>query len=259
VHLTGLDRFYWLAGFGAHLVLLAILLVRRHYRQFPVFTVYIAFNIARTCALYFVQSHGRTHEYFDAYWALGAVDTLLELGVVLEMYFRTFRPSGKWPGDLHGSFLTIGLEIAIVASGLTWLATPPTRLWTQAVVIRGSFFTSACLSGLFVAIVALSVRAGVPFHAYAQRILEGLGAYSIVDLLVESGHSLFGVGDTHLYAALSRVRVTAYLVCVLYWIGSLWRSTPPQGTMPERMRAQLIELQRVTAMELESVRLRRWP
>jgi hypothetical protein len=259
VHLTGLDRFYWLSGFGAHLVLLSILLFCRRFRQIPVFTAFIAFNIARTCVLFLVQSHGSRLDYFDAYWALGAFDTLVELGVVFEMYFRTFRPLGRWPQDLRWALLGIALGIAVVAGCLTWLATPPARVWTQAIVIRGSFFSSVCMSGLLVAMIALSVRVGLPFDPYVQRVSQGFGAYSIVDLLIEAGHSLFGGGrDIRIYATLSHMRMTAYLGCVLYWIAMMWRSTPVQRRMPERIRGQLIELDRLTQIRLGGVRRRRW-
>ena len=255
MHLTGLDRFYWLAGFGTHIVLFSVLVARRHFRQFPVFTAFVGFSILRTIALYLIQSHGTKLEYFESFWTLAAVDTLLELALILEMYFRTFRPLGRWPTDLGGSLLLIAFSSVAIAAGLTWLSIPRTRYWNQAIVIRGTFFSSALMSELFVAMIVLSVRVGLPWHSYVRKISAGLGVYSIIDFLIEAGHNVLGVGmDTHVYSALSRIRMSAYLVCVLYWIGTLSRSAPTPRRMPERIRGQLMELERLANAGLRSVR-----
>ena len=255
MHLTGLDRFYWLAGFGEHIVLLSVLLIRRHFRQFPVFTAFVGFSILRTIALFLIQSHGTKLEYFESFWALGAVDTILELALIHEMYFRTFRPLGRWPNDLEGSFLLIAFSSIAVAAGLTWLSAPHTRFWIQAMVMQGTFFSSALIAELFVAMIVLSVRVGLPWHSYVQKISAGLGVYSIIDFVIEAGHNLFGVGmDTHVYSALSRLRMSVYLVCVLYWIGTLSRSAPAPRRLPDRIRGQLAELQKLANAELRSMR-----
>ena len=88
MHLTGLDLLFWAAGFGAHLILLAVLLIRRRFKAFPVFTAFILSNIARTVALYFVERVGSRASYFYTFWSLGILDTLLQLAVVYEMYSR---------------------------------------------------------------------------------------------------------------------------------------------------------------------------
>jgi hypothetical protein len=257
VHLAGLDRLYWLAGFGAHAVLFSILLSRRFFRQFPCFTLFVAFNISRTIALFVIESRGTRHQYFESYWALGAVDTILELALVSETYIRTFRPLGQWPRDLEKTVLKIALCSAAIASGLTLLAAPRTRLWTQAIVIRGTFFSSTFMSELFVAMITLSVRVGLPWHSYVQKISQGLGVYSIIDFLIEAGHNIFGVGtDTHLYTELSQLRMTAYLLCLFYWIWALSRNTPARGKIPQKIYNQLVELERIAGEELGEVRAR---
>ena len=258
MHLTGLDRFYWLTGFGAHMALLSVLLLRRHYRSFPIFTVFVSFSILRTVALFVVQAHGTKLVYFESFWGLGIIDTILELALILEMYFRTFRPLGRWPSDLKGPILAVACTSVAIAAGLTFLSTPPTRFWAQAIVIRGTFFSSAFMSELFVGMIALSVRFGLPWHSYVQKISQGLGVYSIVDFLIEAGHNLLGVGmDTHVYTMLSRLRMTAYLICVFYWIRALSRDLPAPRKMTERMRGQLVELGKFADDELRTIRARR--
>jgi hypothetical protein len=258
MHLTGLDLLFWAAGLGAHSALLCVLLIRRRFRGFPIFTLFILSNIGRTVALYLVQLYGSKTSYFYTYWSLAVLDTVLQLSVVYEMYSLTFRPLGKWAPDLRGSFVWLVAGSIAVAAGLTWLATPHARLWMQVVVIKGSFFSSVCMSELFVGMIALSVRAGLPWKSHVARVSQGLGVYSIIDVLIEAGHSYFGVNrNTQMYTTLSHFRMTAYLCCVAYWIVMLSKDAREARKLPESLRGQLIVLQGNLDLDLKRVRARR--
>jgi hypothetical protein len=258
MHLTGLDLLFWAAGLVAHLVLLSVLLIRRRFKTFPIFTVFILSNIARTATLYFVAQHGNGTSYFYTFWSLGILDTLLQLAVVYEMYSHTFRPHGTWARDIRGTFAWIAAVAIAVAAGLTWLAAPHARLWMQVVVIKGNFFSSVALSELFVGMIALSVKAGLPWKTHVARISPGLGAYSMIDLVIDTGHSYFGVGrNTQTYTMLSHFRMSAYLVCVAYWIFMLWRNAPDPRQLPDSLHGQLIRLQNVVNSDLERIRVRK--
>ena len=258
MHLTDLDLLFWTAGFGAHLILFCVLLIRRRYREFPIFSAFILSNIVRTVALYFVLQHGSKARYFYTFWSLGLLDTGLQLAVIYEMYSRTFRPLGQWARDIRGALSWLLVATVAVAAGLTWLAVPPVRLWMQAVVIKSNFFSSVCLSELFVGMVVLSVKSGLPWKSHVARISQGLGVYSSIDLLIETGHSYFGAGrNTQVYAVLSHFRMTAYLVCVAYWIVMLWRNAPEPRNLPDSLRGQLIRLQHLVDSDLDNIRVRK--
>jgi len=258
MHLTGLDLLFWAAGFGAHLTLLSVLLIRRRFRQFPIFTAFIFTNVLRTIVLYFTESLGTKATYFYTFWLLGILDMLLQISVVYEMYALTFRPLGAWARDTRPAFKWLAMSTVGVAAALTWLAAPHARLWMQVVVIKGNFFSSVLMTELFVGMIALSVKAGLPWKTHVARISQGLGLYSAVDVLVEAGHSYFGVGHgVHIYTTLSQVRMSAYLVCVGYWIVMLWREAPAAREMPERVLGQLNELKSAVDSDLERIRVRK--
>jgi hypothetical protein len=258
MHLTGLDLLFWAAGFGAHLILLSVLLIRRRFKQFPIFTAFIFANILRTIALYFVGRLGTKTAYFYAFWSLGILDTLLQVSVVYEMYALTFRPLGAWARDMRAAFKWLTMSTIAVAAGLTWLAAPHARLWIQVVVIKGTFFSSVLMSELFVGMIALSVKAGLPWKSHVARISQGLGLYSAVDVLVETGPSYFGVGrGVQIYTTLSHVRMSGYLICVSYWIVMLWREAPAAREMPVRFLGHLIQLRNAADSDLERIRVRK--
>jgi hypothetical protein len=125
----------------------------------------------------------------------------------------------------------------------------------QIVIIKGTFFSSACMSELFVGMIVLAVKAGLPWKTHVARISQGLGVYSIIDVLIEAGHSYLGLErDSQAYTTLSQVRMTAYLLCLAYWIVMLWRSAPDPKRLPENMRGQLIRLQNMADSDLQMIR-----
>jgi len=255
MQLTELDLLLWAAGFGMHLFLLFVLLVRSRFKAFPIFTTFIAANAARTIVLYVVQHHGSKATYFYTFWSLAVVDTILQLCLVYEMYSSIFRPLGVWAQDVRHAFVWLISVSVIIAALLSWMASPATRLWMQAVVIRGSFFSSVWISELLVGMISLSVSAGLPWKTHVARISIGLGMYSVLDVLIETAHSFFGVGrNVHVYTALSHIRMTAYLCTAGYWIVALWRNAPESRKLSEELRVQLAALQRRVEYDLQRIR-----
>jgi hypothetical protein len=257
MHLAGVDLLLWAIGLLGHVLLLFVLCIRRRAARFPVFTTLIATNVIRTIALYFTFRLGTWHAYFFTYWSLAILDVALQLAVVYEMASHVFRPLGKWTRDVHRGFLwLIGGSIA-VASLLTWMAAPAAPTLKEVVVIKGSFFSAALMSELFVGMVAFSVIAGLPWKTHVARISQGLGAYSIVCILIEAGHSYSIITPgTPTYVMLSHIRMAVYLVCITYWIVMLWRNAPRPKDLPDEMHRQLSLLQSRVAYDL--YRIRSW-
>jgi len=254
-HLSGLDFFFWVASLLGHLVLLAVLWVRKRTTEFPFFTALIAMNVLRTVVLFFTLRYGSKDAYFYTYWSLAFVDIILQLAVVYEIASQVFRPTGAWAEDLRWSFLWLLSISAVVGIGMTWLAAPPTQNLRQAIAIRGNFFSSAIMSELFVGITALSVTMGLPWKTHVARIAQGLGTYSIIGIAIEGLHSYFGLSQgMEGYTLLSHVRISAYLVCVTYWIVTLAQEAPESRGMPAQMQRQMLLLQRRVAFELANIR-----
>jgi hypothetical protein len=258
MHLTGLDLWFWAASFLGHLVLLFVLWKQRRAKLFPFFTTLISTNIIRTIALYLVRRYGAPSNYFYTYWSLTVLDTILQFCVAYEMAAHVFRPIGVWSSDVRKSFLwLLGLSL-VVASGLTWLASPPTRFLVQSIVIKANFFAAAWISELFVGMMTLSARVKRPWNTHAAAISKGFGVYSMLGVIIEAGQAYFGAGqNSRAYADLSHLRIAVYLGCVVYWIVALWCEAPPSQQLTEKMRAQLFTLQRKVEYDLQSLRSRR--
>jgi hypothetical protein len=260
MHLTGLDLFLWAASFVGHVTLMAVLWIRHRVRAFPFFTTLIGANILRTIVLFVISHRGARATYFYTYWSLAVLDLVLQLCVVYEIASGVFRPLGGWAIDAKRGLIWLGCLSIGIAAALAWLASPPTVLWLQSTIIRGNLFSAALMSELFVGMIALSVTVGLPWKTHITRIAQGLGAYSIIDVLVEAAHGYFGMGkDTRTYSDLSRARIAVYLACTVYWIVMLWKDAPEPRKLPDQMRADLLSLQKDVGYGLESLRSRREP
>ena len=255
MHLSGLDFVFWVCAFAGHLVLLCVLLFRHRMRRYPFFSALIFSNLARTLVLYEVYRTGTARTYYLWYWSMAVLDTALQFAVLYEVASIVFRPAGPWARDVRrGWFWLIGGAV-LIASFLTWLAAPVASLWQGMLVVKGSFFFTVLMSELFVGMVSLSITAGLPWRTHVARIAQGLGTYSLIDLLIEAAHTLFGRGYTsHTDTTLSHLRVAVYLGCLLYWIVTLWQEAPHSRVLPFWMSEKLPRLQTRTAADLALVR-----
>jgi hypothetical protein len=256
MHLTGVDLLFWVAGFVAHVVLLLILWIRHRAATFPFFTLLIADNVIRTVVLYFTALVGSRHAYLVAYLSLGSVDLTLQLCVVYEMASHVFRPLGYWAPDARSRLAWIVLASIAIAAGLTWLsAIPPAHTLLRTILIRGNFFSAVLMSELFAGMIALSVTIRLPWKTHAARIAQGLGFYSFVCILIDAGHSYFGIGhSTRIAADLTYFRMLSYMICAGYWIVMLWLDAPVPKTLPKKMKEQLLTLQRLVEADLQRIR-----
>jgi hypothetical protein len=258
MHLSGIDLLFWLLGFLENLGLLVVLVYRRRAERFPFFTALITLNVIRTIVLYLVLRYSTRDGYFYSYWSLSVLDTILQLCVVYEVASRVFRPLEVWAHDVRGNFVWLfGVSLS-VAFLLTWLASPPARTWMQSFTTKGNLFTAALQSELFVAMMALSIHVRLPWRTHVAKIAQGLGAYSLLGVLIETGYSYFGIGrQLPAFILLSHVRMAAYLVCVNYWIISLWRKERTVRTMTPEMREKMFTLQMLLEYDLENLRSRK--
>lgn len=255
MHLNGLDLVFWVCAFAGHLTLFSILVYRQRIARYPCFSALILSNIARTVILFNAYRSGTAKTYYMWYWSMAILDTILQFGVLYEVASTVFRPAGSWARDVQRGWRWLIGGAVLVASLLTWLAAPLSSSWQGMLVIKGSFFFAVLMSELFVGMVSLSITAGLPWKTHVARIAQGFGTYSLLDILIEAAHTLFGREYTsHTDITLSHLRVAAYLGCLLYWNATLWQEAPSPQPLPLWIGDMLPRLQTRTAADLASLR-----
>jgi hypothetical protein len=264
MHLSHLDSFFWLSGLLGHLALLFVLLFRGRSHRFPRFTALIAANIVKSITLYLIYPRnipkGYPYLYFYTYWGFAVLDIFLQSAVVYEIASSVFRPLGAWAFDLRRHLIWLIALSFCIAIALAWLSLPQAHNWKETLVIRGSLFSAALLAELFVGMTALSVTAGLPWKTHAARIAQGLGVYSVFCIVVEAGNSYFGlVNGTTVSMILTQARMALYLVCLIYWIITLYLQEPQPESLPGGIESRLLQFRGQTAASLHVLRGRRKP
>lgn len=253
--LSDLDFLFWAMSFVEHVALLFVLLFRGRFRNLPVFTVLIALNVVRTIVLFLIRRHGTQSTYFYTFWSLAVVDVGLQLGIVYELSSKVFRPVGEWAPDIRKRFPIWASWSIILASLLTLIPKPSCHFWIQKIILKGSFFSAALTSELFVGMIALSAIAGLRWTSHPAGIVKGFTVYSIATLILETANTSSGLGGGgQVYDGLSRVRIAIYLCCVAYWIVALWRNAPRGGKMPDHVREQASTINQIVMIRIEELR-----
>jgi len=122
-------------------------------------------------------------------------------------------------------------------------------------ILKGSFFSAALMSELFVGMLAVSALAGLSWSSHVAKIAKGLTVYSAATLVLETANTWLGLGGSgRIYDDFSRVRIAIYLGCVAYWIVALWRDAPPARRMPDHVRRQASAISQAVKMRVESLR-----
>jgi len=256
VHPTPVEILFWRLGLLGHCILLVILLVRHRAKMFKVFTVLIGTNIVRSVALYVVHLHAGRVPYLDTYFSFALVDFSLQIGVVWEIAAKVFRPTGVWAADTRAGTLILLAVFAVVALAIASMPAPPERRLLKDLLDRGNLLSSVLVCELFLGMVALSIQAHLPWKTHAARIAQGLGCYSLIGLLTAGIHNVTGlVRRLPVSHELSVFREATYLVCLVYWIVTLWANGPPPRELPPEMRRFLFEIESSVEYNLAKLRL----
>ena len=194
-------------GFGAEIALLVILLARAQYKPFPVFTLYIAYNllsdvvVLASVAIYSVRVERSVQ------FASLPLQYLLELAVLFEIAWKVLRPvNSSLPTALVRTFLAF---VALAILGGTFLA------WhVQATgntiddIERPLNLTVGLLRMLiFAATAGFAQLLGIGWKDKVLQLATALSFYSAVDLMVTLGERHLGGSN-----ALDPLRAIAYLL-----------------------------------------------
>jgi hypothetical protein len=255
VHLDYIQLLFWAAGLFTHSLLLVVLWIRHRASSFPFFTTLVAMNVINSIVLYEVAHYGSRNSYLVAYFGFAILDLILQLCVFYELAAHVFCPTGVWAPDVRRGFAILVIVSIVIAVGIACLPTPPEKRLMKSLLDRGNLFSSALLCELFVAMIAFSATARLPWKTHVARISQALGFYSLIGIVTEAGHNVIGMSrGSALSKDLTFIRMATYLVCVTYWIVMLWRDAPAPKELPEQMRSQLFALQRSVEYDLRKLR-----
>jgi hypothetical protein len=241
-----LEALWWALGFLGTAALLLVLVWRSRWKQFPVLTSWMAFQIAYNIAMFVLYALGSAKWYSRIYWSSLWPDFLLQLGVVLEIARIVLRPTGTWIRDARSIFVTAGLGGAALAALLTWWISPPHgrySVWE----LRGDLFTSLVICELFVAMSFTANRLGFGWWNHVMALGQGLTAWAGTSVVTDSLQSYFG---THHFVTINYLRSIAWIGATAWIAIRLWIPEPERQPISEDLRKHILALHRRAEYDL---------
>jgi hypothetical protein len=183
----GLQAWYaalGLLGLFAEIVLLTVLLARRQYKTFPVFTLYIAFNVLTDVGLAAVMAAYPPHVGHAIALMLLPLQYLSELAVLFEIAWNVLRPvHTSLPGGAIRAFVTLIVMAFLCGTLLAWhVHDTGNKLYD---IRRPLDITVGLLRMLiFVATAAFAQVLGIGWKNKVLQLATALSFYSAVDLIV---------------------------------------------------------------------------
>jgi hypothetical protein len=199
-----LVQLFSLLGFIAQIALLVILIARRQYKLFPIFTCYIGFGLIYDLGLSAVM-FSSPHAGRSLALALLPLQYLIELGVLLEISWNVLRPVHM--SLPHGSLrIFIGAVTLALLSGVL-LAWHLDNTGDKLQELRGPLDLTVGLLRMliFAATAGFAQLLGIGWKNKVLQLATALSFYSAVDLVVSLVQRYAGASST-----LEDIRVVAF-------------------------------------------------
>ncbi len=214
--------YLWAINFAAQLLLLAILIIRRHYRQLPFFTTYIALNISQAVLLFFAYRHfgADSNKAYVLAWGSEAITLVARLCATAEvLYWVIMSYRGIW--NLAWRLLLVGSLLVLISVSL---ASRGDATWALMRADRGYHMLFAVVLIAFLALIRYYF---IPVDPLFKALLVSFCFYSCFKILLNT------VVQTLLYPRLSQyasiwqvLGMALYLVVVIWWAFALARPFP---------------------------------
>jgi len=241
--------YLWVAPHVLLIPVAIILLKRRLYTKFPIFTVYVCHELAEFVVLFAIShlGHNQGVLYVRAFLSTLAISTALRFGVIQEIFNNVFREEKQSEAVARLSLrwatvalVTIAVLCSIFASGQTSGTLIAGAAWVERAV-------AMVQCGLVLFLFLFSGLLGVSLQSYAFGMALGFGILSSVELANWAMHT----HELSVSAAqvLNLLPTGGYHIAVVVWLAYL--------LVPARTIVQTIELP-VTQVEEWNLELKRF-
>jgi hypothetical protein len=251
MNLSALDWILVAATSVGTTALFAVLIARRRWRDFPVFTTYMGFDALMVPVQIMIIQIGSYSLYKRVYWASVIIEFALQLGVIWEITRIVMRPTGTWVQDAKKQFILWGGAGVLLAAALPWLVSPPATNLLGRLQVRGNLFTSLVICELIAVVTRTSKTLGLGWRNHVMALGNGWTAWAVIAILVDGLHSYFGA-ERH-FVVLEHVRMFAYLTALGYWLVQFWLEEPARQPISPELSDYIQALHRRIKMDLDTL------
>ena len=249
--LSTLDQVLWAASLIGHAALASVLVVRKRWKEFPVFTSFVIYEALTTLFLFAVLHTASKRAYFLAYWITGFGNYVYQVAVIYEIARDVLRPTGRWVREAQRSFfLWGGLGLVVAAVLASQLGLPQSKgldLWEARIQV----FTSMLTCELFLAMSTAANRLGLQRRSYVVALGLGITVWACVALLQDFAHA--ALGWDHSLVGSAYFEEVVYLFVLVYWIVTFSLPEKARAPLSPEMRQYLLALHKRVNYDLHGV------
>jgi hypothetical protein len=228
MHLKTLISMLWLGGLGLQILLGGILLARRSWKRFPIFTAYCLFSLISDLGLYWLFKSGMGYSSYRYGYAVEQTATLLlGFGVVYEIFRKLFAPyvALRKMAKLFFQWGLVALILLDICVAYSHSAINATSITETTVVLQQVTYIVGV--GLLLFLFLFATAFGLHWRQSVFGIALGLGILEAFQLIGITMLSHFG---KVVMQAFNIMNVATFDLVLLVWMVYL--------LMPERVEAK---------------------
>ena len=220
---VGLDNAFLLAAMAAEVAVVGILLYKRAWRTFPVFFIYVAWELTGdVVGSYVMQRHTTglsSDSYLISYLVTQILDSILQLAVLTELGWSILRPLRS---RLSSRGLILVVLFIVVLGAAIWPFADIHGVAKLSAAFRNIIHlqqTTAILRVLFFVLLAgCSQLLSIGWRDRELQIATGLGFFSLVSLATGILRQHMGMPEN--FNVLNRLVAVSYICSLFYWVFS---------------------------------------
>src|SRR5436305_3464898 len=233
----------WVAGMLLQAVLAGVLVAKKAWKKFPVFTAYSAFSLATGLGLYSLRTMKPL--YMKVFWFAEIVGLLLGFAVIYEIFSVLLKSYPALRTLARSAFQWAAL--ALVLLGCIVLYSQPSAdrnpIMSSMLVVEEA--TRTIEVGLLLFLFLFASAFGLHWRQYVFGVALGFGVFISVELIAITMRLYLGFTP----GAFSLARMLAFDVSLLMWLGYLLapesktqRMDVPKLSQLEQWNQALMEL-----------------
>ena len=228
-----------------------LLLVRRVWKFFPIFTIYCCWDILVNLAALWVHDFHGQDIYPTFYLTETALDSVLQFCVLVELAWSVLRPIRS---SLPRRTLWIISGVLLILGAAIWPfsaihgAAAPTDVQALLHILQT---VSVLRVIFFLALAGCSQLLSLSWRDRELQVITGLGLYSLVSLGVAMYHTHQAVPEQNF--ALNQIIIASYICSLVYWVICFSQQEEERKEFTPQMQNLLLAMAGVARADREAL------
>jgi len=217
---------------------------RKLYRTFPVFSIYIGFQILTFAILFPVQNLRPYSEFFYAYWAFQAVSLAIGFKVIHEIFLDVFRPyhTLKDLGSVLFKWAALVMLLVAVVVAASNSAGEQDPIVSAVSIVTRCVRVIQC--GLILFLLAFAKYLGVSRKQQSFGIALGFGGFASLELMMVALSNSSHISQP----MITLINSFGYDLAVVVWLAYMLMKSPARDVsanlqVSQRWEESLIDIQ----------------